>query len=154
MLDLNYVRENIDKVRDALQARRADTNALDDFKQADEERRRVIAESDQLNAERNTSSREIGALMKEGRKDEAEARRAEVNRLKERIAELDQLRTQTETRMNELLSTLPNIPDKSVPVGVDESANVEVRRWGAPPEFTFAPKDHVDLGAALGILDL
>src|SRR5215218_4106809 len=154
MLDLNYVRENIDKVREALNARRADTKALDDFTRADEERRRVIAESDQLNAQRNASSREIGALMKEGIKEEAEARRAEVGGLKERIAGLDQLRDQAETRMRELLSTLPNIPHESVPVGADESDNVEVRRWGTPPEFAFEPKDHVDLGTALGILDL
>jgi seryl-tRNA synthetase len=154
MLDLNYVRENIDKVRAALNARRADTNALDDFTRADEERRRVIAESDQLNAQRNASSREIGALMKEGRKDEAEARRAEVSALKDRIAELDQQRAQAEARMHELLSTLPNIPHESVPVGADESANTEIRRWGKAPEFTFEPKDHVDLGTALGILDL
>jgi len=85
MLDLNYVRENIDKVREALQARRADTTALDDFKRADGERRRVIAESDQLNAQRNASSREIGALMKDGKKDEAEARRSEVAGLKGKI---------------------------------------------------------------------
>lgn len=154
MLDLNYVRENIDKVRAALEARRSDTTVLDDFTRADEERRRVISESDKLNAERNTSSKEIGALMKEGKKDEAEARRAEVGRLKDRIAELDQLRTQTETRMHDLLSTLPNIPNASVPVGSDESANIEVRRWGTAPQFSFEPQDHVDLGTALGILDL
>ena len=154
MLDLNYVRENIDKVREALNARRADTKALDDFTRADEERRRVIAESDQLNARRNASSREIGALMKEGKKEEAEARRAEVTGLKDQISELDQRRTATETRMHELLSTLPNIPHETVPVGADESDNVEVRRWGKPPEFAFEPKDHVDLGTALGILDL
>jgi seryl-tRNA synthetase len=154
MLDLNYVRENLDKVREALNARRADTTALDDFARADEERRRTIAESDQLNAQRNASSREIGALMKEGKRDEAEARRAEVSGLKERIAELDQLRAQTEARMHELLSTLPNVPHSSVPVGTDESANTEVRRWGTRPEFSFEPKDHVDLGTALGILDL
>src|SRR5690349_7743339 len=154
MLDLNYVRENLDKVREALNARGADTSALDDFARADEERRRTIAESDQLNAQRNASSREIGALMKEGRKDEAEARRAEVSHLKERIAELDQLRDQNETRMHELLSTLPNIPHSSVPVGTDESANTEARRRGTKPEFSFEPKDHVDLGTALGILDL
>ena len=154
MLDLNYVRENIDKVRAALQARHADTAALDDFTRADEARRRVIAESDQLNAQRNASSREIGALMKEGKKEEAETRRAEVAGLKERIAQLDELRSETETRMHDLLSTLPNIPHESVPVGEDESANVEVRRWGTPPEFSFEPKDHVDLGTALGILDL
>src|SRR5687768_150529 len=154
MLDLNYVRENIDKVREALVARRADAAALDDFARADEERRRTIAESDQLNAQRNASSREIGALMKEGKKEEAEARRAEVGTLKERIAELDQLRAQTEARMNELLSSLPNIPHESVPRGESEADNVEVRRWGTRPEFDFQPKDHVDLGAALGILDL
>lgn len=154
MLDLNYVRENIDKVREALNARRADTKALDDFTRADEERRRTIAESDQLNAQRNASSREIGALMKEGKKQEAEARRAQVAGLKDQISELDQLRDATETRMRELLSTLPNIPHASVPVGKDESDNVEVRRWGKPPEFSFEPKDHVDLGTALGILDL
>ena len=154
MLDLNYVRENIDKVREALNARRADTKALDDFTRADEERRRTIAESDQLNAQRNASSREIGALMKEGKKQEAEARRAQVAGLKDQISELDQLRDATETRMRELLSTLPNIPHASVPVGKDESDNVEVRRWGKPPQFSFEPKDHVDLGTALGILDL
>lgn len=154
MLDLNYVRENIDKVRAGLQARRADTTALDDFTHADEERRRVIAESDQLNAQRNASSREIGALMKEGKKEEAEARRAEVAGLKDRITELDQVRAAAEARMHELLSTLPNIPNESVPVGEDESANVEVRRWGTAPKFSFEPLDHVDLGTALGILDL
>ena len=154
MLDLNYVRENIDKVREALHARRADTAALDDFARADEERRRTIAESDQLNAQRNASSREIGALMKEGKKEEAEARRAEVGTLKERIAELDQLRAQTEARMNDLLSSLPNIPHESVPRGESEEDNVEVRRWGTAPQFDFEPKDHVDLGTALGILDL
>jgi seryl-tRNA synthetase len=154
MLDLNYVRENLDKVREALDARHFDKTALDDFARADEERRRTIAESDQLNAQRNAASREIGGLMKEGRKEEAEARRAEVSGLKDRIAELDGLRAQTEARMHELLSTLPNIPHSSVPVGADESANAEVRRWGTRPEFAFEPKDHVDLGTALGILDL
>ena len=154
MLDLNYVRENLDKVRDALEARHADTAPLDDFAKADSERRHVIAESDQLNAQRNAASREIGGLMKEGRKDEAESRRAEVGQLKDRISELDQLRAQTETRMNELLSSLPNIPHESVPRGDSEADNVEIRRWGTAPQFNFEPKDHVDLGTALGILDL
>lgn len=154
MLDLNYVRENLAKVREALQKRRGDTAALDDFARADEERRRVIAESDQLNAQRNASSREIGQLMKEGKKDEANARRAEVGTLKDRIAELDQQRAQAEERMRERLSTLPNIPHESVPLGESEEDNVEVRRWGTRPEFTFEPKDHVDLGTALGIVDL
>src|SRR5256884_3356780 len=128
--------------------------ALDDFAQADAQRRQVIAESDQLNAERNSASREIGALMKEGKRDEAAARRKAVNELKDRAAELDQKREQAEARIRELLSTLPNIPHESVPVGKNESANAEIRRWGTQPEFDFEPKDHVDLGTALGILDL
>jgi seryl-tRNA synthetase len=154
MLDLNYVRENLDAVRAALEKRHMPADSLDDFAPADAERRRVIAESDQLNAERNSASREIGALMKEGKRDEADARRQAVGKLKDQIAELDQKRDQAEASMRELLSTLPNIPHESVPVGHDESANVEIRRWGAKPELDFEPKDHVDLGTALGILDL
>ncbi|HYW70630.1 MAG TPA: serine--tRNA ligase [Pyrinomonadaceae bacterium] len=154
MLDLNYVRENLDSVRAALQKRNMPAVALDDFARADEERRRVIAESDRLNAERNTASREIGGLMKEGNREAADARRAAVGALKNRIAELDEKRDAAEKQMRELLSTLPNLPHESVPVGRDESANVEVRRWGARPEFDFEPKDHVDLGNGLGILDL
>jgi seryl-tRNA synthetase len=154
MLDLNYVREHLDEVRAKLQTRGALPTALDDFAEAEAERRRVIGESDQLNAERNTASREIGALMKEGKRDEAEGRRKQVGELKDRIGELDQQREKAETRMRELLSTLPNLPHETVPVGPDEAANLEIRRWGTKPEFTFEPKDHVDLGNALGILDL
>jgi seryl-tRNA synthetase len=154
MLDLNFVRENLDAVRAGLEARGFPTEALERFAEADTERRRVIAESDRLNAERNSASREIGSLMKEGKREEADARRAAVGQLKERIAELDQARLAAETSMRELLSTLPNIPHASVPVGPDESANREVRRWGAPPALDFEPQDHVELGTALGILDL
>jgi len=117
MLDLNYVRENLDRVRAALARRGALPPALDDFAKTDAERRRIIGESDQLNAERNTASREIGELMKSGKKAEADTRRKEVGELKERIAELDRLRDESEARMHELLSTLPNIPHESVPTG-------------------------------------
>ena len=154
MLDLNYVRDHLDRVRAALAARGMPATAMDDFAEADAERRRVIAESDALNAERNNASRVIGALMKEGRREEAEARRQQVSELKDRIGELEQRREQAERRMRELLSTLPNIPHETVPVGKDESDNVEIRRWGTKPEFDFEPKDHVDLGTSLGILDL
>ena len=154
MLDLNYVRENLDNMRTALQSRGADARVLDEFAAADAERKRVIAESDSLNAQRNAASREIGGLMKEGKKDEAESRRREVGELKDRIADLDQKRAAAETKMNELLSTLPNVPHASVPIGKSEEDNVEIRRWGNAPSFDFEPKDHVDLGTALGILDL
>ena len=154
MLDLNYVRENLDAVRTALEKRGMVTTALDDFAAADTERRRAIGESDKLNGERNTASREIGALMKDGKREEADTRRKQVNELKERMTQLDVVRDEAEKRMRELLSTLPNIPHESVPVGKDESANEEIRRWGTKPEFDFEPKDHVDLGTTLGILDL
>jgi seryl-tRNA synthetase len=154
MLDLNYVRENLERVRAALEARGFPTAALDDFARLDAERRRAISESDRLNAERNTASREIGALMKAGQKTEADARRQAVGELKDRIAELDRARDEAEARMHELLSTIPNAPHESVPVGKDETANAEVRRWGSAPQFDFEPQDHVDLGTRLGILDL
>jgi seryl-tRNA synthetase len=154
MLDLNYVRENLEQVRTALVTRGVAPESLDDFAAADAERRRVIAKSDELNAKRNTASREIGALMKAGNSAEADARRQQVGELKDGIAELDRLRSEAEQRMSTLLASLPNIPHESVPVGKDESDNVEQRRWGTKPEFAFEPKDHVDLGTALGILDL
>ena len=154
MLDLNWLRENFEAARAGLEKRGAVPEALNHFVEADAERRRIIAESDQLNAERNSSSREIGALMKAGHRDQADARRSEVNELKERISELDRQREEAEKRIHDLLSGLPNLPHESVPVGKDESANVEIRRWGTKPEFDFEPKDHVDLGNALGILDL
>jgi seryl-tRNA synthetase len=154
MLDLNFVRENLEAVRAALEKRNMSADALDVFVQADANRRHVIAESDQLNAERNSASREIGALMKAGQREEAETRRHQVSALKDRIADLDAQREQAEATMRELLSTLPNVPHETVPIGKDESANLEIRRWGTKPEFDFEPKDHVDLGTGLGILDL
>lgn len=153
MLDLNYVRENLETVRAAFAARAFPTDALDDFAALDAERRQVIGESDRLNQERNAASKQIGALMKDGKNSEVESRKAEVGHLKTQIAELELRRDEAETRMRDLLSTVPNLPHASVPVG-DESANAEVRRWGTAPVFDFEPKDHVDLGTALGILDL
>ena len=154
MLDLNFVRENLEKVREALNNRHFPAESLDKFVALDAERRRVIGESDRLNAERNSASREIGALMQAGKRDEAEAKKAEVAGLKEKQSELERQRDEAEKSMHELLAGLPNIPAEGVPVGADESANVEVRRWSEPREFDFEPKDHVDLGESLGILDL
>ncbi len=154
MLDLNYVRENFERVRAALEARNFPTSALEEFAALDERRRRVISQSDSYNAELNKTSKEIGALMKSGQSEEATARRAQVAQLKEQIAEATRERDEAERRMRELLSTLPNVPHESVPVGADESANVEVRRVGEAPRFDFEPQDHVDLGTRLGILDL
>ena len=157
MLDLNFVRENLDKVREALQARHASEETvalLQTFAEADKDRRAAIAESDQLNSERNKLSQQVGALMKAGKADEALSVRTQVGELKERAARAEETRDKSEERMREILVSLPNIPHESVPRGDSEADNIEIRRWGTPPQFNFEPKDHVDLGTALGILDL
>ena len=154
MLDLNFVRENLDAVRTALGNRNFSSAPLDAFVELDAERRRVIGEADRLNQLRNAASREIGALMQAGKRDEADARKAEVASLKEEQSQLEARRDEAESSMRELLSGLPNIPADDVPIGADETANKEIRRWGEPRQFDFVPKDHVDLAEALGILDL
>jgi seryl-tRNA synthetase len=157
MLDLNYVREYLAEVQQALENRGASDEAfqiLNQFASHDAERRRIIAQSDDLNAQRNKLSHEVGSLMKSGQAEEALRLRGIVAELKEAIGKANERRDTYEEQMRSFLSALPNIPHKSVPVGRDESANVEVRRWGAKPEFDFEPQDHVDLGTALGILDL
>jgi seryl-tRNA synthetase len=154
MLDLNFVRENLETVRRALETRNFPIDLLDKFAELDMERRRVIGEADRINQLRNSSSKEIGALMQSGRRDEAEAKKSEIAGLKDEQFKLEAQRDEAENAMRELLANLPNIPAEDVPVGADESANVEIRKWGEPHEFDFEVKDHVDLGEALGILDL
>ncbi len=154
MLDLNFVRENLETVKKALVNRNFPTDLLETFELFDIERRKVISEADKINQLRNSSSKEIGALMQSGKRDEAEAKKLEVAELKNKQSELEKLRDEAERQMKDLLANLPNIPAEGVPVGADESANVEVRRWSEPKEFDFEVKDHVDLGEALGILDL
>ncbi|MBK7933154.1 MAG: serine--tRNA ligase [Pyrinomonadaceae bacterium] len=153
MLDLNFVRDNLEAVRTALRNRNSPDGPLDTFMELDAERRAVIGESDRINSLRNTASKEIGALMQSGDRENAEAKKAEVAELKDKQAKLDNRRDLAESEMRDLLENLPNIPAPEVPVGADENANVEIRRWGTPREFDFKPKDHVDLGEALGIVD-
>jgi seryl-tRNA synthetase len=154
MLDLNFVRDNLDTVREALKGRSFPLDILDRFAELDAERRTVIGEADRVNQLRNTSSKEIGLLIQSGKSEEAEAKKAEVSGLKEQQGNLEKARDEADAAIREILINLPNIPAADVPVGPDESANVEVRRWGQPREFEFEPKDHVDLGESLGILDL
>jgi len=154
MLDLNFVRENLDAVKTSLRSRGAEVDILDRFVEIDLERRRLIGEVDLVNQQRNAASKEIGSLMQAGKRDEAEAKKTEVAGLKDRQSQLESARDQSESAMREILINLPNIPAEGVPVGLDESSNKEIRKWGEPREFDFEPKDHVDLGEALGILDL
>lgn len=157
MLDLHYVRENFDAVRERLSTRNFDPALLDDFIELDGERRALIRERDELNAASNRLSKEVGALMREGKKDEAEGKKAESRQLGEKIKEIEAKLNELENGFRDILTRVPNLPHASAPVGKDEAANVEERRWGTPRDFAaegFAPKDHVDIGAGLGILDL
>ncbi|HJQ70847.1 MAG TPA: serine--tRNA ligase [Blastocatellia bacterium] len=154
MLDINYVRANLELVRAKLAQRGFPSDALDRFTELDERRRALITKRDELNATRNRESQEIGKLMKAGQRDEADARRAAVREIGDRIAEAEAELAAVENQLSELMTALPNLPHESVPVGSDESANIEVRRWGTPRDFDFEPLDHLDLGVRLGILDM
>ena len=153
MLDIKFVRENPDVVDKACESRQNAHWDREKFFELDEERRSVIVEVERLQAERNAVSKEIGQLMREGKRDEAEAAKARVAANKERIAELDDKRDKVEQELFDLVAAIPNIPHESVPYGKDDSDNPEVRRWGTPREFDFEAKAHWDLGPDLGIID-
>lgn len=156
MLDIKFVRENPDVVDKACESRQNAHWDREKFFELDEERRSVIAEVEKLQAERNSVSKQIGQLMREGKKDEAEAAKARVAANKDRIASLDDRRNEVEAALFDLVSRIPNIPHESVPYGKDDSDNPEVRRWGTPRDFSadgFEPKAHWDLGPATGMID-
>lgn len=152
MLDIRFVRENIDLVNKAMESRNFTWDSKR-FLQLDEDRRSAIAQEEALLSQRNTISKSIGALMGEGKKEEAEAAKAEVAKLKEKIAYYADLHEQAESALNELILAIPNIPSETTPIGKDEDDNPEVRRWGTPPAFDFEFKAHWDLGVDLGIID-
>ncbi len=156
MLDIKFVRENPDAVDKACESRQNAHWDREKFFELDEARRSVIVEVETLQAERNAVSKEIGQLMREGKKAEAEAAKAKVAANKERIAELDDKRAEVEQELFDLVAAIPNIPHESVPYGKDDSDNPEVRRWGTPRDFSadgFEPKAHWDLGPATGTID-
>jgi seryl-tRNA synthetase len=151
MLDLGYVRDHLDAI-EKMAFDRGVTIDLAQFRAIDTERRQLITQTERLKAERNKASDEIVTLKKSGQDASVILARMkevseEVKRDAERIAQLD------ETLRNFLL-TVPNMPHVSVPVGKSSADNVEVRRWGSPPQFNFTPKPHWERGEATGILDL
>lgn len=153
MLDIKFVRENPDLVDKSCESRQNAHWDREKFFELDEERRSVIAEVESLQAERNAVSKQIGLLMREGKKEEAEAAKEQVAANKDRIAELDQRRGEVEEELTALVAAIPNIPDASVPYGKDDSDNPEVRKWGEPTQFDFEPKAHWDLGPELDMID-
>lgn len=153
MLDINFVRANLDLIRQQLGGRGFPSEPLERFSHLDQQRRSLVRQRDDLNAIRNRESEEIGKLMKAGSRENAEARRKGVREIADRIESTVAQLGEVEAELNKLMEALPNLPHESVPVGPDESANKEIKRWGTPPVFAFEPRDHVDIGVGLGILD-
>ena len=153
MLDIKFVRENPDAVDKSCASRQNAHWDRERFFELDEERRSTIVEVEGLQAERNAASKQIGQLMREGKRDEAEAAKAKVAANKSRIAELETRRSEVDQELFDLVAGIPNIPHESVPYGESEDDNPEVRRWGTPREFDFDAKAHWDLGPELGIID-
>ncbi len=152
MLDIRYVREHQEAVAQAMENRNFPWDAAK-FSELDERRRAAIAQEEGLQAQRNTLSKQIGGMMAAGKKEEAEAVKAQVRTINEELAAASEAREAIDAEMREILISTPNICDETTPVGKDETENVEVRRWGTPREFDFDFKPHWDLGTDLGIMD-
>jgi seryl-tRNA synthetase len=153
MLDLAFVRNNLPLVEEKLRQRGMDPAAvLKDFHAIDGERRFAITEAETLKARRNKLTEEFQQLRK-AQQDTA-ANLEEQKLLKGLIEDAEKKATDYDAQLRDVLTGIPNLPNDSVPVGADAEANVEVRRWGAPPQFDFTPKPHWELGESLGILDL
>jgi seryl-tRNA synthetase len=162
MLDLGYVREHLDAI-EKMARDRGITIDLDAFRAIDTERRRVIHLNEQLKAERNKASEEIARLKRgaasgaptggTGAAASLDAILARMKEVSDKIKEDDESIAALDERLRQFMLTVPNIPHSSVPVGKSSADNVEVRRWGAPPKFDFAPHPHWEVGESAGILD-
>jgi seryl-tRNA synthetase len=150
MLDIKLIRDEPAGVERALATRGA-TISLAPVLEADTARRRLVTEAEELKAERNRASEAIGQAKRRG--EDAQAATARMREVSDRIKALDAQVKEADGRLEALLLEIPNVPHASVPVGASADDNVEVRRWGTPRAFAFAPKQHFEIGEALGILD-
>jgi seryl-tRNA synthetase len=153
MLDLSLVRDHIPKIEAMLRDRGTNPDALlKDFRTVDAQRRQAINSAELLKAHRNRLSEEVAVRKRSGQ--DVSDLVAETKNMRVEIQELEKAAEEYDTRLSDILVGIPNIPHPDVPVGRDSEDNVEVRRWGTPPNFDFPPKPHWELGERLGILDL
>src|SRR6516164_8040487 len=153
MLDLAFVRDHLPLVEEKLRQRSMDPAVvLKDFQSIDSQRRTAITEAETMKARRNKLTEEFRRLRKE--KQDTAANLQEQKDLKDEVAGAEKRAGEYDAQLRDILTAIPNLPDASVPLGNSPDDNVEVRRWGAPPQFDFPPKPHWELGEALGILDL
>lgn len=150
MLDIQLLRNDIQTTAQRL-AQRGFVLDTERFGELEGRRKQLQIRSEELQAQRNSLSKQIGVLMGQGKKDEAEAAKAQVAQLKTDMENIESELPRVQAALDDLLLRIPNLPHESVPVGKDETENVEVRKVGTPRTFDFDIKDHVDLGAALGL---
>jgi seryl-tRNA synthetase len=151
MLDIKLLRANLEEVKEKLQHRGEDLSDLGKFEELDQKRRDLIVESEKLKSKRNEVSQQVATLKRE--KQNADQLISEMREVGDRIKVLDDELRGVEDTLESLLLNIPNIPHESVPVGDTEDENIEARKWGEIPEFTFEPKPHWDVADQLGILD-
>ena len=151
MLDIKRIRTDFDGVASKLATRGVTAESLENIKELDAKRREILVTVEELKAERNTVSAEIAQAKRN--KENVDDKIAAMQKLSADVKNLDAELFEIDEKLNAILAVLPNTPHDSVPVGVDEEENVEVRRWGTPREFNFEPKAHWDLGEDLDILD-
>lgn len=149
MLDVKFIRENIELVKEGIR-KKGESVSIDNFIELDNKRRKMVTEVDRLKHRRNLVSEEIGKMMKE--KKEAKSLIKEMKKVSEEIKTYDSEIQSIEKEIYNISINIPNIPHPSVPEG-DESKNIEIKRWGKLPEFDFTPKDHLQLGKELDIID-
>ncbi len=150
MLDMKFVRDNLDAVRTMLKNRNNPLN-LDNFVELEKKRRDLLNESEQLKNQRNATSKKIGAMKKAG--EDTAAISAEVRAIGDKISDIDKNLREVEENLRDILLHIPNIPKSDVPIGKDETFNPEIRRVGEPRQFDFTPKAHWEIGNDLNILD-
>jgi seryl-tRNA synthetase len=153
MLDPKFIKENLDYMKKKMEERGVKID-FDRFLALDEERKKVIVQVEELEYLRNTSSKKIGELKRQKKEDDAEKLKAELKGTSEKIKELGDKRAEVEEEFKEFLLRVPNVPHTSVPSGKNSSDNVQIKIWGSPKKFDYEPKDHVEIGKKLDILDL
>ncbi|MEN3008122.1 serine--tRNA ligase [Pseudothermotoga sp.] len=153
MLDIRLFRENPESLKSALRNRNYDTSIVDEVISLDTKVRQLTNEVNQLRAQRNNISKRVAQAKARGDEQEATQLAEEGRKINERIESVEKELDEIREKLNKLMLYVPNIPHESVPVGSDETYNVEVRRWGEPRKFDFSPKAHWDLGPELGLMD-
>ena len=153
MIDLKLLEKDFESIASKLKTKGVNEEDLKEIKELFEEKKELITTLEKYQAKRNSLSKEIGLLMKEGKRDEAESIKNEVNEIKEKIEKLNEKLKTIDEKLNKKALSIPNIPDSDVPVGKDENDNVEIKRVGEIPKFDFEVKSHDEIGEKLGWLD-